>query len=305
MHRSTSAPLPTALLFAAVLPLWAQDPLDTVQVRVVSVAPGIYMLMAAGGNIGVSTGADGVFLVDDQYAPLTDRVVRAIRSFSDRPLRFVINTHWHQDHTGGNENLGKAGVLIVAHDNVRKRMSVEQFMEAFNRTVPPAPPGALPVVTFNETVTFYMNGEEIHAFHVSRAHTDGDAIIHFRRANVIHMGDTFFNGRYPFIDIGSGGSVDGVIAAADQVLAIAGQDTKIIPGHGPLATRGELKEYRDMLAGVRDRVASLITQGLTLEQVLAAAVTAPWDGRFGGDSQRFVRYLYQELSRRGASGRER
>ncbi|GBD32473.1 MAG: cyclase [Gemmatimonadales bacterium] len=303
--RRSAAMLVTSLIFPAVPSLRAQDPLDTVQVRTVSVAPGIYMLMAAGGNIGVSAGPDGVFLVDDQYAPLTERILRAIRSFSDRPIRFVINTHWHQDHTGGNENMGKAGALIVAHDNVRKRMSVEQFMEAFNRTVPPAPPGALPVVTFNQTVTFYMNGDEIHAFHVTRAHTDGDAIIHFRRADVIHMGDTFFNGRYPFIDIGSGGSVDGVIAAADQVLAIAGEQTKIIPGHGPLATRNELREYRDMLAGVRDRVASLISQGRTLEQVLAAGVTAPWDGRFTGDSQRFVRYLYQELAQRGAPTRGR
>ncbi len=301
MRRAFSRVWP-ATFFLAAPALCAQDPLDTVQVRSVAVARGVYMLMGAGGNIGVSAGADGVFLVDDQYAPLTDRIVRAIRSFSDRPLRFVINTHWHQDHTGGNENLGKAGALIVAHDNVRKRMSVEQFMEAFNRTVPPAPPGALPVVTFNETVTFYMNDEEIHAFHVTRAHTDGDAIIHFRRANVIHMGDTFFNGRYPFIDIGSGGSVDGVIAAADQVLAIANEQTKIIPGHGPLATRDELREYRDMLAGTRERVASLVAQGRTLEQVMAAGVTAPWDGRFSGDSQRFVRYLYQELSRRPASG---
>jgi glyoxylase-like metal-dependent hydrolase (beta-lactamase superfamily II) len=253
------------------------------------------MLMAAGGNIGVSAGPDGVFLVDDQYAPLTDRVIRAIRSFSDRPVRFVINTHWHQDHTGGNENLGKAGAIIVAHDNVRKRMSVEQFMEAFNRTVPPAPTGALPVVTFDRSVTFYLNGDEIHAFHVARAHTDGDAIIHFRRADVVHMGDVFFNGRYPFIDLGSGGSVEGVIAAADLVLALAGEQTKIIPGHGPLATAKELREYRDMLIQVRDRVASLIAQGQTLDEVLAARVTAPWDGRFTGDAQRLVRYIYQEL----------
>lgn len=305
MRRFSLLSCMASIVLAVASELEAQDPLDTVQVRTVPVAPGIYMLLAAGGNIGVSAGTDGVFLVDDQYAPLTERIVRAIRSFSDRPIRFVINTHWHQDHTGGNENLGKAGAILVAHENVRQRMSVEQFMELLNRTVPPAPPAALPVVTFNQAVTFYLNGEEIHAFHVARAHTDGDAIIHFRRANVIHMGDTYFNGRYPFIDIGSGGSVDGVIAAVDQVLARADEETKIIPGHGPLSNKRELKTYRDMLAGVRDRVRSLIAQGRSLEQVLEAGVTAPWDGRFTGDAQRFLRLMYTELSRQSTSGPRR
>lgn len=305
MPRPSLLTCMVSTVLAAAPRLAAQDPLDTVQVRTVPVAPGIYLLMAAGGNIGVSAGTDGVFLVDDQYAPLTERIVRAIRSFSDRPIRFVINTHWHQDHTGGNENLGKAGAILVAHENVRQRMSVEQFMELLNRTVPPAPPAALPVVTFNQAVTFYLNGEEIHAFHVARAHTDGDAIIHFRRFNVIHMGDTYFNGRYPFIDVGSGGSVDGVIAAADQVLALADEKTKIIPGHGPLSNQSELKTYRDMLADIRDRVRSLIAQGRSLEEVVGAGVTASWDGRFTGDSQRFLRLMYAELSRQGTSGPRR
>jgi glyoxylase-like metal-dependent hydrolase (beta-lactamase superfamily II) len=165
------------------------------------------MLVGSGGNIGVSSGPDGVFVIDDQYAPLTEKIVAAIRGFSDRPIRFVVNTHWHSDHVGGNENLGKMGALIVAHDNVRERMSVEQVMEVFGRTVPPSPDQALPVVTFGEAVTFHLNGDELYVFHVPHAHTDGDAIIHFRKANVVHMGDTFFNGLYPFIDLGSAGNV--------------------------------------------------------------------------------------------------
>lgn len=285
------------LLAVASSPLLAQN-FDTVQVRTVPVAPGLNMLMGAGGNIGVSAGPDGVFLVDDQYAPLTEKIVAAIRSFSDRPIRFVLNTHWHGDHTGGNENMGKAGVLLVAHDNVRRRMSVDQFQEAFNRTVPAAPKGALPVVTFNETVTFWLNDDEIHAFHVDNAHTDGDAIIHFRRANTIHMGDTYFNGLWPFIDLASGGSVDGMIGAADAVLKMVNGDTRIIPGHGPLSNPTELRAFRDMLAAIRDRVRAEIAQGKTVEQVLAGNVTAQWDAKVTGNKERFVRYLYMELSQK-------
>jgi glyoxylase-like metal-dependent hydrolase (beta-lactamase superfamily II) len=289
--------LAAALTAASAAPMLAQN-FDTVQVRPVAVAPGLYMLMGAGGNIGVSAGPDGVFLVDDQYAPLTEKIVAAIRSFSDRPIRFVLNTHWHGDHTGGNENMGKAGVLLVAHDNVRRRMSVDQFQEAFNRTVPAAPKAALPVVTFNETVTFWLNDDEIHAFHVAPAHTDGDAIIHFQRSNTVHMGDTYFNGLWPFIDIASGGSVDGMIAAADAVLKLVRNDTRIIPGHGPLSNPAELRAFRDMLTGVRDGVRAEIAQGRTVEQVLASNVTAQWDSKMTGTKDRFLRYLYLELAQK-------
>ena len=297
MRSCPVSPVAGLLLAVASSPLLAQN-FDTVQVRPVSVAPGLYMLMGAGGNIGVSAGPDGVFLVDDQYAPLTEKIVAAIRSFSDRPIRFVLNTHWHGDHTGGNENMGKAGVLLVAHDNVRRRMSVDQFQEAFNRTVPAAPEGALPVVTFTETVTFWLNDDEIHAFHVDNAHTDGDAIIHFRRSHTVHMGDTYFNGLWPFIDIASGGSVDGMIGAADTVLKLVRNDTRIIPGHGPLSNPAELRAFRDMLAAIRDRVRAEIAQGKTVEQVLAGNVTAQWDAKVTGNKERFVRYLYMELSQK-------
>ena len=184
-------------------PLAAQRDFSGVEIRTIPVADGVYMLMGSGGNIGLSVGEDGPFVVDDQFAGLTEKILAAIAAVSDGSVRFVLNTHWHGDHTGGNENLGKAGAMIVAHENVRKRMNPDEFLEVMERSQQ-APPDALPVVTFSDAVTFYWNGEEIRAFHVEHAHTDGDAIIHFVNANVIHMGDTFFNGIFPFIDFASG-----------------------------------------------------------------------------------------------------
>ena len=297
MPTSTLA-LALAMGLLTVTPLAAQN-WDSVRVQAISVADRVYMLTGRGGNIGLSAGPDGAFLVDDQYAPLTNRILATIRTVTAEPVRFVVNTHWHGDHTGGNENLGKAGALIVAHENVRRRMSTEQFIAAFNSTVPAAPYDALPVVTFTESVTFHWNGDEIHVFHVHPAHTDGDALIHFRRSNVLHMGDTFFNGGYPFIDVSSGGTIHGVIAAADEVLALAGPETKIIPGHGPLAGVDDLSEYRNMLLDVRNRVASLIADGRTRDQVIAAKPTADLDARWGGGFMRpdvFVGIVYDSMT---------
>jgi glyoxylase-like metal-dependent hydrolase (beta-lactamase superfamily II) len=278
--------------------LSAQQNFDSVRVVVHPVAAGVHMLVGSGGNLGVSSGPDGVFVIDDQYAPLTGKIVAAIRTVSDGPIRFVINTHWHGDHTGGNENFGQAGALLVAHDNVRARMSVEQFIEQFNLRVPAAPAGALPVVTFTEAVTFYLNGDELRAFHVPHAHTDGDALIRFRRANVIHMGDTFFNGSYPFIDLSSGGNVNGVIAAADTALALSDDSTRIIPGHGPLATRRDLQAYRDVVAAARDRVRDAIAAGRSLEEIKAAGLTREWDDKWGRGfirPEQFVEFTYRSL----------
>jgi glyoxylase-like metal-dependent hydrolase (beta-lactamase superfamily II) len=289
-----------AALVAAPSALAAQN-FDTVQVRATKAGDGVYMLQGAGGNIGVSAGADGVVLVDDQYAPLTDKIKAAIATINSGPIRFLINTHWHFDHTGGNENLGKSGVVIVAHENVRRRMSAEQFVTSFAQPIPASPAGALPVVTFTDAVTFYYNGDSISAFHVAPAHTDGDVIVWFRHANVVHMGDTFFNGRYPLVDLASGGAVGGMIAAADRVLAIADADTKIIPGHGPLGDRVALQAYRAMLVTVRDRIRQAVAAGRTLAQVQAAKPTAEFDAVWGNGRitpTLFVEILYQDLSRR-------
>jgi glyoxylase-like metal-dependent hydrolase (beta-lactamase superfamily II) len=276
----------------------AQD-FDAVEISTTPVAPGLYMMVGRGGNLAVSTGEDGVFLVDDQYAPLTGKIRAAIATVSDAPIRFVFNTHWHGDHTGGNENLGRAGALIFAHDNVRKRLSAEQFMEALDRPVPRSPEAALPVVTFTDTVTFHLNGDEVHAFHLPPAHTDGDALVHFRRANVIHMGDIYFSSGFPFVDVSSGGSVEGVIAAVDRVLAMADANTKLIPGHGPLSNRVELEKYRGMLVAIRDRVRGALADGQTLDQVLAARPTREFDQVWGKgfiDPERFVRIVYRSLA---------
>jgi glyoxylase-like metal-dependent hydrolase (beta-lactamase superfamily II) len=271
---------------------------SAVEIKAEQVAEGIYMLTGRGGNIGLSVGKSGSFVIDDQYAPLTDKILAAIRAITPDPVRFVVNTHWHGDHTGGNENMGKAGAFVVAHENVRKRMGSEQFSAVFQRATPPSPEGALPVVTFAEGVSFWWNGEEIRVFHVAPAHTDGDAVVHFVKANVVHMGDTFFNGSYPFIDTSSGGRVDGVVAAADQVLAGISDTTRIIPGHGPLATKADLQAYREVVKTIRDRVAKLKAEGKSRDQVLVAKPTADFDAKWGGgfiNAERMTGLVYDSL----------
>lgn len=274
-----------ALALAAALaiaqPAPARQDFSKVEIRAEKLADTVWMLTGAGGNLAVCAGEDAVFLVDDQYAPLTERIVAAIGRISPKPVRFVLNTHWHGDHTGGNEKLGQAGALILAHDNTRKRLSTEQFLEMWRMTVKPSPRGALPVVTFSQDASFHLNGEEIRAIHVPRAHTDGDVIVHFPASDVIHMGDAFWNRLYPLIDTPAGGTIDGLVAAADRALALATARTRIIPGHGPLGTRDDLQAYRDMLAAIAERIRKMIREGKKLEDITDSKVTADFDGVWG------------------------
>jgi glyoxylase-like metal-dependent hydrolase (beta-lactamase superfamily II) len=259
----------------------------------------VTMIKGRGGNIAVSAGQDGVFIIDDQLQPLTDQLLAAIREIDERPVRFVINTHYHGDHVGGNEALGKAGSVIIAHDNIRRRMTTEQFSIFMNRSTPPYPDEALPVVTFNDRVTLHLNGEAVAVHHVPRGHTDGDSIVFFPGSNVLHMGDILFNGLYPYIDLDGGGTVQGMIAAVEKGLGLADDDTKIIAGHGPLSDRAGLQEYLGMLVQARDSVQALIDQGMSLEQAVQAKPTAEWDETLGGvwiTPAQFVTFIYNSLT---------
>ena len=275
----------------------AQD-FSQIEIKTIKLTDNLYVLFGAGGNIAVSVGDDGVVMIDDQYAPLSEKIGNAVKQISEKPIGYILNTHWHGDHTGGNEQFGNSGAVLVAHENVRKRLSEGQFMAFFNRQVPPAPKGALPVITFTRDLKFHLNGETISVVHVDPAHTDGDSIVFFKQANTIHMGDVFFNGNYPFIDLGSGGSIDGVIKAVAKGLKKAHMDTRIIPGHGPLADVVDLMGYRDRRQIVRDKVWTLKQKGASLEEVLAAKPSAKFDEAYGGGfikPEKFVESIYQSL----------
>lgn len=279
----------------------AQD-FSKVEVKSSPLRGGTYLLTGAGGNMVASTGADGTFLVDDQYAPLNAKIVSELSKLGRMPLRFVINTHWHGDHTGGNEAFGGSGAVIVAHANVRKRMSSEQFIAAFERKVEASPQAALPVVTFTEAVTLHLNGDDVQVVHVEHAHTDGDALVKFSSANVLHMGDTWFAGGYPFIDLSSGGGIDGLIAALDRGLAMSDADTLIVPGHGAVGDRAKLQAYRDLLAAARARIAKLKATGKSKADVIAATPTAEWDEAWGKGfikPGQFIGFVYDSLPAAG------
>ena len=260
----------------------------------------LYLLRGAGGNIAVSVGKDGPLLIDSGYATTIDGVITAVADLSDLPIRCVINTHWHFDHVGGNEKIGATRAAIVAHENVRKRMSSEQKLQALDRTVPPSPQKALPVLTFTDSATLHFNGEAVTMTHIPPAHTDGDTLVMFPNANVMHTGDIWFNGVYPFIDVDAGGSIDGMIAAVDRILGMVKDDTKIIPGHGPLGTSTELRKYREMLVKVRDNVQKLIDEGKSREEAIAANPTAEFDadwGKGGMSPEVFTRVVYDSLKK--------
>jgi glyoxylase-like metal-dependent hydrolase (beta-lactamase superfamily II) len=280
------------------LPISAGAAEEEVTIETVKIRDGIFMLVGQGGNIGLFIGDDGTFLIDDQFAPLTLKHLEAIRAVGGQKPKFLINTHFHADHTGGNENLGKAGTAIFSHDNVRERMTVETFIKAFNMRTPPRPKVALPVVTFSTDVTFHINGESVHAFHVPRAHTDGDSVIHFKNSNVIHAGDVLFNGFYPFIDVAHGGTVRGIIEAADAILKLADEETKIIPGQGPLGDRKQLQDYRDMLSTAFQRLSRLRKAGMTVEEAIAEKPLADLEERWGKGmfpGEKWIGLVYEGL----------
>ena len=247
---------------------WAQD---SVQIKPIQVRDNIYMLKGKGGNIGLFTGADGSFMVDDQFAPLTEKIIAAAKSVGGDAPKYLINTHFHGDHSGGNENLGKTGTLIMSHHGVRERLVNGSFIAAFGMKSDPGAKIALPTLTYSENMHLHINGENVQIVHVPRAHTDGDSFVVFKSANVVHTGDLFFNGFFPFIDGANGGSVKGVIAGVDAILALTNSDSKIIPGHGPMASRADLQRYRDMLASAYERLLKLKNQGVAVEDAIAQA----------------------------------
>jgi cyclase len=262
------------LVLAAVPALAQGDDFSKVEIKPAKVAGSVWMLTGAGGNIGVSSGPDGLLIVDDQFLPLADKIKAALKGISpDGRLAFVVNTHWHGDHTGGNRVFGKEAT-IIAHSNVRKRLAVKQ--EQPGRTTEASPKEALPVVTFEDGVTLWFNGEEIEVIHVPHGHTDGDAVIFFKGSNVVHMGDQFFNGTFPFIDLASGGDVAGYVKNVADLLARIPSDAKVIPGHGALATVADLKKFQAMLVTTTDLVRAEIAKGMTLEEVKKAGLPEEW-----------------------------
>ena len=265
------------LMFASLTSRAQED----VKITAIPVTTNIFMLSGDGGNIGLFTGEDGTFLIDDQFAPLTQKILAAIKAVGGDEPRFLINTHFHGDHTGGNENFGNMGSLIVSHENVRKRLVDGSYIAAFGMNAPPAKKVALPVVTYAENMHFHINGDSVSAIHVPSAHTDGDSIIHFENANVVHAGDVFFNGFYPFIDAANGGSLKGTIDAVDAILAVTDSKSKIIPGHGPLADRAQLGAYRDMLATTYKRLLKLKNQGVSAEEAISQKPLADLETDWG------------------------
>jgi cyclase len=279
------------------------SPAET-EIKVIALTDNLHVLMGLGGNIAVSSGSDGVFIIDDDLKPLADKIAAAIATISDQPVKMVFNTHWHFDHSGGNEHFGESGAVIVAHDNVRERMSTTQFSSFFGTETKPSPDAALPVITFGSTATFYRNGMKISAIHVAPAHTDGDAIFIFEEDNVVHLGDVFFNRMYPFIDITSGGSITGIIAAVDQIIPMLNEETRIIPGHGPIGNLEDLRNYRSMLMLVSARMQALINEGKTREQAIALHPTTSFDEDWAWDflpADRWAGLIYDSLVESGSS----
>ncbi|MEO5890403.1 MAG: MBL fold metallo-hydrolase [Ferruginibacter sp.] len=270
----------TLILFTSALRVSAQN-FDSVEIKINKLTDKIFMLEGEGGNIGVLAGSDGIVLIDDQFAPLSEKIKAALKTISDKPVRFVVNSHFHGDHSGGNEKFGGEGAIIVAQENSRLRMTSDQFMTTLNNQTKAAPYDALPKVTFTESVTLHLNGETVQVFHVKNAHTDGDAIIYFKESNVFHAGDVFVRYGLPYIDQPHGGSLDGMIKGIDQLLTFVNDSSRIIPGHGLLAEKKDLLDYRNMLITIRGRILKSIKAGKTFDQVVESDPTKEFKAVFG------------------------
>ena len=284
-----------ALLFVVATVAQAQTDFSKVEIKATKVAGNVYMLQGAGGNIGVSVGDDGLLIVDDQFAPLADKIKAALKGLADKKLRFILNTHWHGDHTGGNVVFGPEAT-IIAHDNVRKRLSTDQ--KVLGNATPASPREALPVITFDQTLTVHFNGEDIRAIHFPHGHTDGDSVIFFSASNVVHLGDDFFAGRFPFVDLDSGGSVDGLIKNIGELIGKIPADAKLIPGHGPISTLDDLKTYHRMLQQTTDIVRKKIAAGKTLDQMKTEGLPDEWKPWGEGfiKTDRWIETIYNSLT---------
>lgn len=270
---------------------------DNVTIETTQLSEHVYMLVGAGGNIGISIGEDGVFVIDDQFAPLTPKIVAAIKLLSDKKINLLVNTHWHGDHTGGNENMQKLGATIIAHDNVRKRLA-----ETPNRDQTMNAKEALPIITFNDQLNLYLNSDHIAIFHVDNAHTDGDVLLYFTESNVLHTGDTYFKARYPYIDLDSGGSVEGYIKAAKRGLMVIDDNTKIIPGHGSLSNKMEYKSFLEMLESLKTSILTEINSGKSEDEVAKnESLTKTYDAMGYGsgfiNSEKIRRTFYLSLKK--------
>jgi cyclase len=298
MHQASIALM--ALLFALGLASAQEQDFSKVQMKVTKVAGTVYMLEGAGGNIGASVGDDGIVIIDDQYAPLAEKIQAALKGITDKPVRFIINTHYHGDHTGGNAYFQKQAP-IIAHDNVRKRLESGGAAgngSSVHMDVKPAAKEALPIVTFDHDVTVHLNGEDIRALFFPAGHTDGDSIIFFPKSNVVHMGDDFVTYGFPFIDVDSGGSINGMIDAVDHVIAQLPPDVKVIPGHGPISSLDDVRAYATMLKATREVAEKAIKEGKTLDQMKQAKLLDPWK-KYSGDfinQDVFLETLYNSLT---------
>jgi cyclase len=289
-----------ALLFSSTIVLAQDQDFSKVQMKVTQVAGGIYMLEGAGGNIGVSVGEDGIVIVDDEYAPLADKIRAALKGITDKPVRFIINTHYHGDHTGGNA-LFQKDAPIIAQDNVRKRLQEGGELGnlgSVKMQAKPQPKEALPIITFDHDVSVHLNGEDIRALHYPHGHTDGDSIIFFPKSNVVHMGDDFVRYGFPFVDLAAGGSVEGMTAAVEDVISKMPADVKVIPGHGQISTVDDMRQYAAMLKDTRAVVDKVLKEGKTLDQMKQQKILAPWQ-KWSGDfisTDAFLETLYNELT---------